>query len=270
MAFYSLPMNQSELFTFQAKNYQSNFFLGGQESCQFFRHHIWPQDAWQNDVTGIFWAMGMIDCDQYPVYYFRNKMLVPLVGKQLIFAGPHAIVRWFIPSGILRWQGIISSLSVPTLLQAEVFAFRIDQFPAFEDTREILEFVEHNYQQGQIISSLQQQNAIGAKIKLRIDQTYCLPQSDAQISAQFRLKNGLVTRYFKDNYGLTPIEYRNRKRVYDAIGLLLMTSLSLKEVALSVGFTELGRFTKNFKKYLNAYPSDLLHAYRKSLSKEIK
>jgi AraC-like DNA-binding protein len=64
-----------------------------------------------------------------------------------------------------------------------------------------------------------------------------------------------MSRYFKDSYKLSPLQYCNRLRCFDASWLLLAEQIKVSEAAYDVGFKDLSRFNKQFKKHLQAKPS---------------
>ena len=68
-------------------------------------------------------------------------------------------------------------------------------------------------------------------------------------------------RFFKSVIGKTPVEYINSYRIEKATELLQTETLSISNIALSVGIDNFSYFVKQFKKYKNCTPSQ----YRKSL-----
>ena len=65
---------------------------------------------------------------------------------------------------------------------------------------------------------------------------------------------------FKQSIGVSPVEYRNRIRIDTARGLLESTSLSIEEIALSVGFDTPFYFSRVFKRIMGSSPG----AWRKA------
>ena len=260
-------MEHSDTFIVDGNSYQSIFSRLGPEFSHFERRHNWPNSTIQVDATGFFWILGQIDCDQFPLSYLRNDQKWTLRGQQLIFFGTHSIVRWSIPAGELQWAGLISALRPPQFLENEVWALEVKGFFKITSPREIFNFFCQNLDQLRPIGSMESSSAIGERIKQKIDQTYNQRSSDSLIGQQLKLPDSLITRYFKACYGITPVEYRNRKRIYDAVGLIMMTSLTMKEIASTVGFGEICRFNRNFTKYLGCCPTDFCHHSRKYFAK---
>ena len=63
-------------------------------------------------------------------------------------------------------------------------------------------------------------------------------------------------RLFKNETGLSPVDYINRRRISQAETLLSNSSLSIKDVAFSVGFTDQMYFSRVFKRLNGQPPSE--------------
>lgn len=62
---------------------------------------------------------------------------------------------------------------------------------------------------------------------------------------------------FKQKYQMSITEYSQRKRMNIAETLLLTTTLEIKDVAKSVGYSSHSKFTAYFKKYKGMYPREV-------------
>ena len=82
---------------------------------------------------------------------------------------------------------------------------------------------------------------------------------DLALEANMNVK--YFCRFFKSVIGKTPVEYINSYRIEKATELLQTETLSISNIALSVGIDNFSYFVKQFKKYKNCTPSQ----YRKSL-----
>jgi AraC-like DNA-binding protein len=68
------------------------------------------------------------------------------------------------------------------------------------------------------------------------------------------LSPSYFTRAFKEEVGMSPINYLLKVRVERAKELLVETSMKISEIALSVGFSNQQRFNEIFKKYAGTSP----------------
>ncbi len=66
-------------------------------------------------------------------------------------------------------------------------------------------------------------------------------------------------RFFKKNFGRTPLTYLNEYRIEKASSLLKKTNKSITEIALEVGYEDINYFSRTFKKLKNFSPSEYRH-----------
>lgn len=71
------------------------------------------------------------------------------------------------------------------------------------------------------------------------------------------------SRAFRQHMGMTAVEYRARARVARASRLLLTTTRSLSQVALSCGFSDQSHLTRTFSERLGLAPAD----YRRTFAR---
>ena len=65
-----------------------------------------------------------------------------------------------------------------------------------------------------------------------------------------------LIRLFREEYQVTPYEYRLRKKMEQARALLLNSMLSVKEIAEVLGFSSQYHFSNCFKARIGKSPSD--------------
>lgn len=70
-------------------------------------------------------------------------------------------------------------------------------------------------------------------------------------------------RCFKQQYGITPVEYINQRRIQLAMQLLYNTSYSISDICFACGYNNLNYFLKVFKKATGDTPA----SYRKKIVK---
>lgn len=68
---------------------------------------------------------------------------------------------------------------------------------------------------------------------------------------------------FKDTYGLPPITYFNRMKIYKAMGLLAGTTDTVEQIAKKVGIYDTSYFSRLFKKYCNLTPREYRFEFNK-------
>jgi AraC family transcriptional regulator len=99
------------------------------------------------------------------------------------------------------------------------------------------------------LSNLQVQQVIDY-IQGHLDQ----PLPLAELSAIAQLSPYYFTRLFKQTTGFAPHQFVIHRRIERAKHLLKQKKLSIAQVALEVGFTDQGHFTKCFQKFMDISP----------------
>ena len=93
-----------------------------------------------------------------------------------------------------------------------------------------------------------------------IHTTTAEPISRTDLARHVALSEDYLTSCFRKELGVTPIAYLNRYRVNQARQLLTDTSKSITEIALEVGFSDSGYFSRVFRREVGVSPE----AYRQA------
>ena len=88
---------------------------------------------------------------------------------------------------------------------------------------------------------------------------YAEPVSREDLARHVGLSSDHLTYCFRQELGMPPITYLNRYRIALAKHLLKETDKSITEIALDVGFTDSGYFSRVFRRETTMSPS----AYRR-------
>ena len=81
--------------------------------------------------------------------------------------------------------------------------------------------------------------------------------------AKIPLNANYVRKQFRETYGMTPVSYMNLLRITEAKALLLTTRLSISEIALKCGFTDVKYFTRLFHSTTQFAPLEYRKFYEK-------
>ena len=87
--------------------------------------------------------------------------------------------------------------------------------------------------------------------------------SITDIATMYNMTPPHFIRSFKSEYGVTPNEYRQNYRIFQAINLLMTTNLSVCVISEQCGFNDQFYFSRIFKKRTGVSPT----AYRKTIIK---
>jgi AraC family transcriptional regulator len=95
-----------------------------------------------------------------------------------------------------------------------------------------------------------------ARVRSFIDQNLHRTIHANDLSAVARRSTAHFSRSFKQAFGEPPHAYIVRRRVEEACHLMLTSSASLAEIALSVGFSDQAHLSKLFRQALGQSPSN--------------
>jgi AraC-like DNA-binding protein len=96
------------------------------------------------------------------------------------------------------------------------------------------------------------------RVRDLIDRAYASPLDLAALARSAHVSESHFSRSFAAAFGVTPHRYLLTTRLERAKALLRDTDLSVTEVCWEVGFTSLGSFSTQFRRFVGASPS----AYR--------
>lgn len=96
------------------------------------------------------------------------------------------------------------------------------------------------------------------RVKDLIDRAYAAPLDIPALARSAHVSEAHFSRQFKAAFGETPHQYLLSRRMERAKALLRADELSVTDVCLAVGFTSLGSFSTQFRRFVGVSPS----AYR--------
>ena len=95
-----------------------------------------------------------------------------------------------------------------------------------------------------------------AKVRKIIEDSYSTPISTSTIAKSLFLSTSYICRKFFNSYHTTPLKYLSLLRLEKARQLLESSELSITEIALMVGFTDIHYFSRSFKSHTGLSPSE--------------
>ena len=97
------------------------------------------------------------------------------------------------------------------------------------------------------------------RVRDLIDRAYAEPLDISALARSASVSTAYFSRSFKAAFGETPHQYLMSRRMERAKALLRSGNLAVTDVCLAVGFTSLGSFSTQFRRFVGDSPS----AYRK-------
>ena len=96
-------------------------------------------------------------------------------------------------------------------------------------------------------------SALSLKAKRLIDENHLADPSIARIAERLGVSHPHLSRQFKKDFGMSPSNYLRKLRVADA-PLRLVRGEQIINVSGDVGYNDLSRFYKQFRKTTNTSP----------------
>jgi two-component system response regulator YesN len=90
-----------------------------------------------------------------------------------------------------------------------------------------------------------------------IRENYAKPLQLSTVAEKCGISQGYLSRLFSEYLNTTFIDYLNTLRIGGAVKLLRNEQKSVKEVAYLVGYSDPNYFSRIFRRYMNASPSDM-------------
>jgi len=96
---------------------------------------------------------------------------------------------------------------------------------------------------------------VSSQIKAYLEKNYAQPLTLESIAKALRYSPSHLSIQFKQQIGCSPIEYLIQLRIDKATILLIKTDASLREIAMSVGYSDVYYFSRLFKKRVGVSPT---------------
>jgi AraC-like DNA-binding protein len=94
------------------------------------------------------------------------------------------------------------------------------------------------------------------RVRDLMDRAYAADLDIPALARSAHVSQAHFSRSFKATFGETPHQYLISRRMERAKALLRSGELSVTEVCLAVGFTSLGSFSSQFRRFVDESPSD--------------
>lgn len=223
--------------------FSQNFWMTKQ------RTHL-KESLHQSDVTGRIWTFAIIHLHKGTYRYLQASGETVQLKPNTIYAiaSPPYCIYHLMHEADLIFDLTLFFTFMPIKLPSNHCSLLLPpQIPPPDTENELLDYIQKSKVLYDIGWSAPQES-IASKIKSNIDETYLSPTPLSDLALSLNLKAANFSKIFKKAFGLTPLRYRNNLRVLDAMLQIVSDRSNITHVAFDVGFEDLGRFYKNFKR----------------------
>jgi AraC-like DNA-binding protein len=213
-------------------------------------------------IFGRGWLLEIIDLDEGDYFFFRDDTEVrPLTGHFGVFYPQHTLVRAFVREVKGSFRGIGSLKTFPELPRTPlIFETNFNgSFTGLEQAFDVLDFGSNS----QSIEINTAPSLISVRAKRLLDENYLVYPSISRIAARLHVSPEHLSRQFKRDYGLSPSSYLHQLRVSEATFRLSLGE-EIIDIAYDVGYNDLSRFYKQFRKSTQTSPGNCREMLKRS------
>jgi len=204
-------------------------------------------------VFGRGWLLEVMDVASGEFYFFRDSEKVAPNGPHFgIFYPPFSFIRSFVKDLKGNVRGVGHTKVLPGLPTRPVIfetAFQ-GSFTNAGDAVEILSSAV-NFQS---IEPNSHPSLLSIRAKKLIDENYLAFPSIARVAKRLKVSHSHLSRQFKRDFAMSPSEYLHHLRVAEAT-FRLSIGEPIIEISQDVGYNDLSRFYKQFRKNTRTSPA---------------
>ena len=212
-----------------------------------------PGEGATNFIFGRGWLLEIIELAEGEYSFFSDGREVrPASERFAVFYPTFTFVRAYVNAIKGKVRGIGSTTfderlpKIPTLFETEWS----DKLDSIDQAVEILK----NARNCQSIEVNTGPSLVTLKAKRLIDENYLIYPSIARIAARLKISHEHLSRQFKKDLGLSPSAYLHQLRVAEATFRLSLGE-EIIDVSQDVGYNDLSRFYKQFRKATKTSPA---------------
>ncbi len=236
--------------------YQHEFHFLSKSEIFFERQQSYPFDHIEVDVYAGFWSFLFADIPEAGIRLRHNGQNVEIAGKTGILIPPHSVVRWQVLTTQLHWFAYSNSEPYPQNFPKDLTVFHLDQIPNEVSPRWISDLISHHPRSWALNPVAP--NRYAKQLKEILDQEYKENRPLAEYASDLGISKEWMIKYFKKSYDITPIVYRNKKRLMQSLFSLHTEDDKIVNLSQKVGFNDLKQFNSLFKQVVRVPPSQFL------------
>jgi AraC-like DNA-binding protein len=207
-------------------------------------------------ISGCGWMFEVINLESGALAFYRDNQLVkPNSNYFAVFYAPFSVVQLAITDVKFRWVGLGSALaSAPAnwMTVPLIFDLQIEDLPKNADA--VIDILK-TQRRFESIEVNTRPSLLSKRAKKIIDASWSDPPAIASLARSLKVSHEHLTRQFKKDFGLAPNTYLHKVRLNYAIWKLSQGE-KIADVSLDVGYNDLGRFYKQFRKFMKTSPGN--------------
>jgi AraC-like DNA-binding protein len=199
------------------------------------------------------WLLEVVDLEAGQYFFLSDgKEVRPAQNRFGVFYPSFTFVRAFAQNIKGRMTGIGNERSYLELPN-NPFIFETDHRGEFASIDQAFEVLRRSRNR-QSIEVRSEPSRVSGSAKRLIDENYLVFPSIARIADRLKVSHEHLSRQFKKDYGLSPSAYLHKLRVAEATFRLSLGE-EIVDISLDVGYNDLSRFYKQFRKATDTSPA---------------
>jgi AraC-like DNA-binding protein len=200
------------------------------------------------------WLLEVLEIESGEFYFLRDGEAVRPRAKRFgIFYPPFCVVRSYANNLTGKVRGVGTTTPLPGLPKHPVI-FETRFTKPFSTAAQAVE-VFAAATRIQSIEPNTKPSLLSVRAKRLIDENYLAFPSIARVADRLKVSHAHLTRQFKRDFEMTPSEYLHHLRVADATYRLSLGE-PIIEISQDVGYNDLSRFYKQFRKKTTTSPAN--------------
>jgi AraC-like DNA-binding protein len=216
-------------------------------------------------ITCAAWLLELYELRAGELFFTSGKKQVrPNTRRFGVLYPPFSITQVSLNNLRGKLLGIAADETLPAEFHKTPIVFELDQIKAPTTGKQVVKILTEGVNR-QSIALSPESSRLSRSAKRLIDDNYLADPSIARIAKRLGVSHPHLSRQFKSDFGMSPSDYLRKLRVADA-PLRLARGEQIINVSGDVGYNDLSRFYKQFRKATNTSPGackTMLRAERK-------
>ena len=199
------------------------------------------------------WLLEIIEVKSGEFYFLSDGIAVQPKSKRFgVYYPSFTIVRSFVNNlrgkvlGVGRVEPVVGLPSKPVVFDTDFS----DKFRTVKQASEVIESARNVWS----IEMNTDPSILSIRAKRLIDENYAVYPSIARIAERLKVSHAHLSRQFKHDFQMSPSEYLHHLRAADAT-FRLSLGQEIIDISHEVGYNDLSRFYKQFKKQTATAPA---------------
>lgn len=237
--------------TITTSNYKATVHLIDDELLYSEKSHQYKKNIYHESYASD-WFIALSNLPKERVKLRSGNQLVDLYGPTLIFQPPFSLLEMHVEEGPLSWSCLGSISKIPFDITRPTFITN-SEFSIPKTKQDVYDLLGR-LRDATVIIQERYPSAVAEKLKAYIDIHFREEMKISSIANELNYSRVVMTRAFTKVYGISPVEYRHKIRIHEAL-VKVRYGHTITEALYEVGFSDPSQFIVHFKNILNAVPN---------------